>query len=113
MFKDVCVEGCGAYGANIGAQARNRACGFEAHRSLIKSRPDRTAASKPASRRAGRSPGGSERIWPQQGSQDGRFQDTVELATGRVAVPRQTISVIIMESRNSPEPLGPGELLFF
>jgi hypothetical protein len=25
----------------------------------------------------------------------------------------QTIAVIITESKNSPEPLGPGELLFF
>jgi hypothetical protein len=32
------------------------------------------------------------------------------LATRLVAVRRQTITAIIMESRNSPEPLGPGEL---
>jgi hypothetical protein len=35
-----------------------------------------------------------------------------ERATRLVAGPRQTITVIMMESRNSPEPLGPGELLF-
>jgi hypothetical protein len=39
-------------------------------------------------------------------------------ATRLVAVPRRTIVVIVMESRNSesrnsPELLGPGELLFF
>jgi hypothetical protein len=37
---------------------------------------------------------------------------TDELAARLVAVPRQTITVIILESKNSPEPLGPGELLF-
>jgi hypothetical protein len=35
-----------------------------------------------------------------------------ERATRLVAGPRQTIAVIIMESRSSPEPLGPDELLF-
>ena len=34
------------------------------------------------------------------------------LATRSVAVPRQTITVVILESKNSPEPLGPSELLF-
>ena len=28
-------------------------------------------------------------------------------------MPRQTITVVIMESKNSPEPLGPDEFLFF
>ena len=67
--------------------------------------------------------------WRSRGSQDGRLQDTLtsghtigahapigqadELATRLVAVPRQTITVIIMESKNSPEPLGPDEFLFF
>jgi hypothetical protein len=36
-----------------------------------------------------------------------------EPATRLVAGLRQTITAIIMESRNSPEPLGPGEFLFF
>jgi len=36
-----------------------------------------------------------------------------ELATRLVAVPRQTIRVVFMESRNSPEPLSPDEFLFF
>jgi hypothetical protein len=85
---------------------------FEAHRSLIKSRPDRTTASKPASRQSRQITRRPRTHLAQQGSQDGRFQDTVELATGRVAVSRQTIPVIIMESRNTPEPLGPGVLLF-
>jgi hypothetical protein len=35
-----------------------------------------------------------------------------EPATGLVAASRRTIVVIVLESRNSPEPLGPGELLF-
>ena len=34
-------------------------------------------------------------------------------ATKWVVVPRQTITVVIMESRNSPGPLGPDEFLFF
>jgi hypothetical protein len=67
--------------------------------------------------------------WRSGGSQDGRLQDKVtsgraigthapigqadELATRFVAVPRQTITVVIMESKNSPEPLGPDEFLFF
>jgi hypothetical protein len=36
-----------------------------------------------------------------------------EPVTKLVAVPRRTIVLIVMESRNSPEPLGPDELLFF
>jgi hypothetical protein len=36
-----------------------------------------------------------------------------ELATRLVASPKQTLTVIIMASKKSPEPLGPGELLFF
>jgi hypothetical protein len=85
---------------------------FEAHRSLIKSRPDRTTASKPASQQSRQITRRPRTHLAQQGSQDGRFQDTVELAAGRVAVSRQTIPVIIMESRNTPEPLGRGVLLF-
>jgi hypothetical protein len=46
----------------------------------------------------------------QGGSPDG---DRPMSATRLVAGPRQTITAIIMESRNSPELLGPGELLFF
>jgi hypothetical protein len=36
-----------------------------------------------------------------------------EPATRLVAVPGQTVTGIVTESRSSPEPLGPGELLFF
>ena len=34
------------------------------------------------------------------------------LATRLVAVPRQTITEVILGIENSPEPLGPSELLF-
>jgi hypothetical protein len=131
VFKDVCVQGLGAYGKHCGSSC-HRAWGFEGGLG-----PDQVSSGSGSCLKTGIAL--SQHITPavanasaQQGeprwsaSGQGNFRthywytradravrQADELAMRLVAVPRQTITVVIMESRNSPEPLGPDELLFF